>query len=588
MKRRQNSDDRVLPTDFAHLVHKEFSRRELLALLLKTGVAGGASAFVAACGATPLTESIPITPAPRVAPTATMAEKLSNRVIVGFTQEPTVFNPLMPSIEVDKGIHYNVFDTLWGVDETGNYFPNLAREVPSVANGGISDDGLIWTIHLRDDVKWHDGQPFTAEDVRFTLELITRDDFKAASRQGHDLITEIDVVNPTEITWEMSESYAPYLAVLATTFIVPEHILGSEPDPNTADFNNSPIGTGAYVWGDRVAGDRITLTGNPEYFREGPHIEDVVIRYIPDLTVFYTQFKTGEIDYTGTAGITPDNYSDAIGLADREIYVTPSPALENIWFNLGLPQFQEKAVRQALYYAMDKEAIINDINYGLPEAAESYLPKQSWAHNPDLPRHEYDPDKAIEILEAAGWSLGADGIREKNGVRLQFTNSTTAGNKVREQAQAYLQQNWREIGVQMEINNLPAAVVWGDYWSMSQFETVMVGLRYIRAPDPDPINYFHEDYIPAQGGSGGNYMQYRNSELSELLEAAATTVDMDKRKEYYYRIQEIIRDELPFLPIYRYVEVEGTKEGLAGFTPNPNVVINTWNIHEWHWEDQTS
>src|SRR5262249_12278764 len=155
-----------------------------------------------------------------------------------------------------------------------------------------------------------------------------------------------------------------------------------------------------------------------------------------------TQFKTGEIDYTGIQGITADHYDEAKALPDRVVNLGPSPFIENIWLNLERDQFKEPAVREALYYAMDKDTIIKDIYYGLPGPAEGYLPEQSWAFNPNLPRHEYNPQRAATILDAAGWTTGADGVREKNGVKLAFTNSTTAGNKVREQAQAFLQQNW--------------------------------------------------------------------------------------------------------------------------------------------------
>src|SRR5690606_20255738 len=135
---------------------------------------------------------------------------------------------------------------------------------------------------------------------------------------------------------------------------------------------------------------------------------------------------------------------------------------------------QDLAVREALYMAMDKQSIIDGVYYGLPIPTESYLYGQSWAYNADLPVQEFNIDRANEILDEAGWARGSDGIREKDGVRLEFTNSTTSGNKVREQTQAYLQQTWGEIGVAMEINNLPAAVVWGDFYLQSEFDSLMI------------------------------------------------------------------------------------------------------------------
>ena len=189
------------------------------------------------------------------------------RIVVGLSQEPTVFNPLMAHIEVDDGVHFSVFDALFRIDPKGVIQPNLAAEVPTQKNGGISEDGLKWRIRLRDDVRWHDGKPFTAEDVKFTLELITNPNFRSWRTTGHSLVRDITVVSPAEITWRMEQAFAPYLSFLTETFIVPKHILEKEADPNNAAFNQAPIGTGAFKWGTRVPGDRIELVANSELFR---------------------------------------------------------------------------------------------------------------------------------------------------------------------------------------------------------------------------------------------------------------------------------------------------------------------------------
>src|SRR5690606_4588873 len=237
-------------------------------------------------------------------------ENPTGQIIIAFSQEPTVFNPHLLHIEVDEGIHFAVFDPLFGVDQDGNFTPALAVEVPSVENGGISADGLSWKVTLRDDVKWHDGTPFTAEDVKFTIELLMNPDFRSWRRTGHEHVRNLTVVSPTEITWTMDKPFAPYTAILASTFIVPKHAFEGV-DPNEAPFNNAPIGTGAFKWARRVAGDHIELVANPDYFGDGPYLERVVVKYIPDMTVLYTQFKTGDIDVAGLQWITPDHYEEA-------------------------------------------------------------------------------------------------------------------------------------------------------------------------------------------------------------------------------------------------------------------------------------
>lgn len=340
------------------------------------------------------------------------------RIVVGVTQEPTVFNPLMPHIEVDDSVAFSVFDALFRINPEGVIVPNLATEVPSEANGGISADGLTWRIRLRDDVRWHDGAPFTAEDVKFTLELIVNPDFRAWRTAGHSLVRDIEIVSPTEITWRMEQPFAPYLSFLTETFIVPKHILGAEANPNEAAFNLAPVGTGAFRWGQRQAGDHVELVANPGYHGEGPYIEQLVFKYIPDLTVMYTQFRSGDIDIVGRAFISPDNYAEASQLQGRNVQLVPAGSVESIYLNMGKPQFQDKAVREALYYAIDRQAIVDILYYGVPRVTETYMPPQSWYYKGDLPQQEFDPARARAILDAAGWLPGPDGVRAKDGVRL--------------------------------------------------------------------------------------------------------------------------------------------------------------------------
>ena len=231
---------------------------------------------------------------------------------------------------------FSVFDALFRIDPQGQIQPNLAAEVPTTENGGISADGLSWRVRLRDDAKWHDGTPFTAEDVKYTLELIVDPKFRAWRTGGHALVRDLTVVSPTEITWRMESPFAPYLAFLAETFIVPKHILEQAEDPNAAPFNQAPVGTGAFKWSQRVAGDRIELVANKDYFGEGPFIEQLIFKYIPDMTVLYTQFQSGDIDLVDQAYITADHYEEAKTLPDRVVslessssicllYTSPSP-----------------------------------------------------------------------------------------------------------------------------------------------------------------------------------------------------------------------------------------------------------------------
>jgi len=503
------------------------------------------------------------------------------QLMVGFSQEPTVFNPHMPHIEVDEGIHFSIFDPLFYVDEKGAFVAALAAEVPTVENGGISADGLNWKVKLRDDVKWHDGKPFTAEDVKFTLELLVDPNFRSWRKTGHEFVRDLTVVSPTEITWKMEKPFAPYPSILASTFITPKHLLGAEADRNTAAYNNAPVGTGAFKWKERVAGDYILLDANTDYFGDGPHIERLVYKYVPDLNVMYTQFKTGDIDVVGLQWITPDHYDEAKDLAGKVVNVVPGSTIESLSFNMERPQFKEPAVREALYAAIDKQSIIEALYYGLPTPTESYVPQQSFYYNPDLPKHEYSIEKAKKLLDDAGWAPGADGIRAKDGVKLAFTCSTTAGNHIREQVQQYMQQSFKDIGVEMTISNLPPAVMWGDYWMLSKFDSVIVGLDFLTGPDPDTSDFFRSTSSAAKGGSGQNTWQFVNKDVDDLLAKGGSLFVPEERKAVYLKIQEIMRKELPLLPLFQYATVRGHKQGVENVKPNVNNRIDTWNVATW-------
>lgn len=510
-------------------------------------------------------------------------DKPRGQVVAALSQEPTVFNPLMPGIEVDQGVWWQLFSPLWFIDQDGKFVPDLAREVPSLENGGLSADGLTWKIRLRSGATWHDGTPFTAADVKYTLELINNPSFRVRNRVGHSLVKDITIVAPDEIHWRMETAYSPYLSIMSLVFMVPKHILETASDPNTAPFNTAPVGTGPFRWGARIPGDSITLQAHPGYHGTGPFLERVVFKYIPDQTVLYTQFKTGQVDYTGIQGVLPNFVQEARSLRGRKLFVTSSASVEHIAPNLGAPALADLAVREALYAAINKQAIIDALNYGLPVATESFVPRQAWSFNPDLPKQVYDPKRANATLDAAGWVRGSNGVREKNGIKLEFTCSTTSGSAVREQTQQLLMQDWRAIGAAMRISNMPAAVIWGDYWQQSKFETVLVGVNFMLGSDPDVTPRFGSGAIPAKGGRGYNTYQYQNPEVDRLLAQGAAQFDQAARKETYGKVQSLVRHDLAMMPLFQGTLNEGLKDGLQGFAPNINTSSNCWNMREWFW-----
>ena len=505
--------------------------------------------------------------------------KPTGQVIVGISQEPTVFNPLLLHIEVDEGVYMNLFSPLWSVDPAGHFVPELVSEVPTVANGGVSPDGRNWRLKLRSGVTWHDGAPFTAEDVKYTIDLINNHDFPAASRAGHELVRDITILSPTEIAWRMEKPFAPYPRQAVLRLDKPDALhrakapSGQEADIRKPKFASSPIGTGPFTWGERAPGDHVTLVANEKYYGAGPYVERLVFKYIPDLTVLYTQFRTGDVDYVDIQGITADHYAEAKNLKDRKVYVAPLPFVETFDSTSGGRNFRSsRCDRRCTEHRQGEHR--QGVYYGLQSPTESFLPTQTWTFNPNLPKQHYKPDGAKKLLDEAGWKLGADGVRKKNGVRLEFTNSTTAGNQLREQVQQLFQQNWQDLGMKMTIKNMPPAVMCGDYWMQSQFDSGLAGIDFMSGPDPECSDYLRSTSTPAKGGSGQNTFQYVSPEVDKLLKEAGETPDQAARAPLYQRIQAVVRDDLPFLPLFQYSLIKGAKAKLMGYTSNVNIRSN--------------
>jgi peptide/nickel transport system substrate-binding protein len=504
------------------------------------------------------------------------------QVIDAFTQEAVNFNPLLyVNTGVETAVEYSVFDAPWKIDKTGRFIPNLATEIPSVANGGITENGRVWTLRFRRGVTWHDGAPFTSKDVKFTFETIMNPKVVVRSTAGHDHVADFSTPDRYTARIKLKSTFAPYLVVWQKTSVIPEHILAHVRDINTASFNTNPVGTGPFKFKDRVAGDHISFVANPRYHGTGPYLQALIQKVVPDQQVLYVQFQTGEVTIYDLQGIPPELYSQATALPSRHVAITAQPFVEFIYFNLGKPQFREKVVRQALYLAMDKRTWINTIYYGIPKRTLSYLPPGHWAYNRNLKDPGYNPARAAAMLDRAGWRVGQGGIREKNGVRLSFKMSTTAGNKAREQAQQLLQQNLKQVGVELIIHNMPASVVWGDYTVKSQFDTLMVGWDPLLYPDPDYTARIAGNQIPIKDHTGSNYVQYQNPTIDHLCAAGVATTNVAERKRLYDRIQEILLDDLPFAPIFAYNQITGTLDTLHNYKPNGYAPVNSWNNNEW-------
>lgn len=518
-----------------------------------------------------------------VMPNAAWANKKNNTVIIGMTQEVVQFNPLLyTNPGTDNVPESCMFDALWDVRADGSFTPNLAAKIPTKENGGISADNLTWKIELKKGVKWQDGAPFTAADVEFTFQCIMNPKINyMRGRSGFNQIKEFKVIDDHHIEYTMKEPYAGMYWVWQMIHIVPKHVLSKVKDINNCEWNTTgTFGTGPYKLVKRVPGSHMVYKRNPDYHGGLPKIETVIHKFVTDQTVIYTQLKTGEIDILGTQGIDPARYEETKKIKHVDTFLWRSTATEYLLFNCNRPCFNDKLVRQALIMAIDWDKILKTVHYGINERHLSYLSPKHWAYNTDLTNPGYNPKKAAELLDAAGWKMGSDGIREKDGVKLAFTKfSTTTGNKGREMAQLIAQQNLKAIGVDAGIKNLTPAVMWGEYFTEGQFDACFVADPLMLGTDPDQSGLF----IKFSGITG---CYKGNEELSKLWYEGGRTLDREERKMIYHRIQEVLADESGLVPLFGHAAVFAKKKGLGGFDPNTcsyNQDLTAF-IQDWYWK----
>ncbi len=511
------------------------------------------------------------------------AQEGGGELIVGASQETVVFNPLLyANTGPDTLPEVLLFDSLLKITPEGEYVANLATEVPTRENGGISDDGLTWTFKLRDDATWHDGEPFTARDVQFTWETVMNPDVAVRSRTGHDKVESVETPDEYTVVMTLKEPFAPFQALWTSgvTGVIPAHVLEGE-DVNTAPFNTqSPIGTGPFKFVEHVGGDHLTVERNPDYHGGAPKLEQIIVKLVPEIPVLFTQFKTGEVDVVDYQGLQPDRVEEALGLADRVVVSKGSNFVEFIYFNNTLPQFQDKRVKQAIYHATDRQTVVDTIYYGLQNPTLTYLPPTHWAYNPDVKQYAYDLEAAKALLDEAGFVPGGDGVRAKDGLRLAFRMSTSAGNQARESAQLVLQQAYKEIGVEMAIDNRPASTLWSEDVPAGNYDTLMVAWDNAIQSDPDPTSRLHSSMIPFEGGAGANYVAFKNEEADRLMEEGVRETDQARRAELYKQLQVILAEELPWAPLFNNVDNFGHKSSVQGYRPNPYLATNFDNAAE--------
>ena len=503
--------------------------------------------------------------------------KQGGQLVFGSLQEPDTLNPVLSDLLATSEVSSLIFSGLIITNDKGEWMPDLAAEVPTLQNGGVSQDGLTVTYKLRHGVTWHDGSLFTADDVKFTWQMIMNPKINVVSRDGYNKIKAIDTPDQYTVIIRFKEYYAPHLMLFST--ILPKHALEAAEDVNKASFNRSPIGTGPFKFKEWRLAEAVVLEANSSYYRGKPNLNTILYKVIPDTNIMLSQLKAGEVDIVSNVAFAQlDQIKDIAGM---QAIITPNMIWEHLDFNLDNALFQDVRVRQSIALGIDKQAIIANIFKGTASLAMGDQSPLSWGYNPEVKQEVRDVNAARDLLVQAGWKLGDDGVFVKDDRKLAFSLSIPTGNKSRETVASVIVQQLKEVGIAVEIRPIDAKIFFGDVLKKRGFETAMYA--WVAGIDPNDISLWHSKWIPSSknGYEGQNYPGWRNGEVDALTEQGAYTIDIERRKQIYFRIQDIIIQEHPVIPLYFRSNIEAVKSSVVNYRPNPTSSGNLWNAWQW-------
>ncbi len=496
------------------------------------------------------------------------AERNPNSFVESSIGDARRLNPVIANDSASGTINDQVFNGLVKYDKDIKLIGDLAER------WDISNGGKTITFHLRKGVKWHDGVEFTADDCLFTYQKFIDPKVATPYSSSYMDILKAEAVNKYTFRVTYKEPFSPALESWSTGMI-PKHLLDGK-DINTDQFNRHPIGTGPYKFKEWIAGQKIVLEANDNYFEGRPNIDQFIYRIIPDSSTMFQELLSGGVDMMG---LTPLQYlrkSETRRIRENyRKFRYPANAYTYMGYNLTNPLFSDVKVRQALSYAIDRQSIIDGILLGLGKPCTGPFSYVSWAYNPRAMSYNYDPELARKMLAEEGWkSQNRGGILEKNGKPFHFTILTNQGNTERIRTAEIIQQNLRAVGIDVSIRVMEWQAFL-DQIDKRSFEAIILGWSMGR--DPDLYDIWHSSKTKK---GEYNFIGYKNAEVDRLLVEGRRTFDIEKRKRIYYRIHEILAEEQPYAFLYVPDALPIVHKRFKGIEPAPLGIM--YNFIHWY------
>jgi len=463
--------------------------------------------------------------------------------VEGVAGNPRYINPLLCYTNaVDQDLCALIFNGLTRATDRGEIVPDLAE------SWEVSPDGIVYTFRLRQDVTWHDGAPFTADDVIYTFTTIQSPDFPGDSTlTGLWSTVVLEKVDAYTVRFILREPYAPFLDH-TTMGILPVHILGGVPPAQLTEslFNVEAIGTGPFML-DEISARRVVLVSNPDYHGSRPYLDRIEFLLYQDESAVFEARRSGEV--AGIARID-SNYLTAVRKDDGlTLYAAPLSGYTMVYLNLDRGVFQDPAVRQAMMLALDRQMLVDEVLSGQGIVIDSPILPNSWAHDPNITHYGYDPRKAIATLEENGWfDDDGDGVRERGTVRLEFT-LVTSDDPVRVRLTRKICDQLTEVGIHATPETVPWDTLRNDVLRLRRYDAILLAFQNL-PPDPDPYPYWHSSQANEYGF---NFANFNNAQADTLLQEARLTTDTETRYELYREFQDLFARLVPSLPLYQPV-----------------------------------
>jgi len=492
------------------------------------------------------------------------------RLINAMTGEPSNLIAMIAGDSASSAIANNIFNSLIKYDESLNYAPEIAE------SWNISNDQKTITFKIREGLFWSDGEKLTSKDVMFTWKLVTHPDTRTPYASDYQLVKKASTPDPYTFRVTYEESYAPALDTWTALHILPEHLLENE-DINNTYFSRKPIGSNYYKLENWKSGQQVSLTRNTLSINGKANINNLISRIIPDTSSQFLELTADNIDLMNINPIqfqrvfpSRKDLRDKIGL-----YKELGNGYTYLGFNQKKEPFNDKRVRRALNFAIDKNEIIKGVLLGLGEPLSSpYKPGTRW-NNTKLKPYPYNSNKALALLNEAGYKKNEDGLLEKNGKLLRFEILTNQ-NKQREMTAVIIQRRLKEIGVDVSIRVIEWASFINQFIKTGDFDVVVLG--WSLSLDPDQYNIWHSTQ---QGPGQFNFLGYENKRVDNLLERGRLELDVTKREKIYHEFSEILLDDSPIIYLYAGYGLSAINNRVRGIKkPSPPAGIYH-NSYDW-------